>query len=113
MFRGHLRTLSYPQGMNMYCSANGVLLKDFKKHALNRSAQLIAGSEAVVGRLGRPIVYLRSSHSRKEDLARDLARRDGITNGLIGMFSCVEPCWSYTVRGNRETKKLELRPELR
>ncbi len=113
MFRGHLRTLSYPQGMQLYCSTNGVLLKDFKKHALERTEQLIAGSEAMVQRLGRPNEYLRSPQTRKEEVARARAQQDGITDGLIGMFRCVEPCWSYTVRGNRESKKLELRLELR
>jgi hypothetical protein len=112
MFRGHL-PLSYPQGMNHYCWTNGVLFKEFKKHALERTEQLIAGSEAVAKRAGRPIEYLRSPQTRKEDAARALAKRDGITDGLIGMFKCVEPCWSYTVRGNRQAKKLELRPELR
>lgn len=113
MFRGHLRSLAYPQGMNLYCRTNGVLFKDFKAHALERTEQLIAGSEAVARRANRPIEYLRSPQARKEDVARVLARRDGIRTGLIGMFACVEPCWSYTVRGNREAKKLELRPELR
>src|SRR5438132_13727030 len=89
MSRGHLRSLSYPRGMNLYCSTNGVLLKDFKTHALERTEQLIAGSEAAAGRAGRPIEYLRSPQARKEEVARALARRDGITDGLIGMFKCV------------------------
>jgi hypothetical protein len=113
MFRGHLRTLSCPGGMNLYCRANGVLFKDFKAHAQERTDRLIAESEAVAKQAGRPIEYLRSPQLRKEDLARAWAERDGIANGLIGMFTCVEPCWSVAVRGNRATKKLELRPEFR
>jgi hypothetical protein len=113
MFRGHLRTLSGPGGMNLYCRANGVLYKDFKKHAQERTDQLIAASEAVAKQAGRPIEYLRSPQMRKEDLARAWADRDRIATGLIGMFTCVEPCWSFAVRGNRAAKKLELRPEFR
>src|SRR5262249_15997073 len=34
--------------------------------------------------------------------------QDGITQGLIGVFSCVEPCWSYDIHRNRDTKQIEL-----
>jgi hypothetical protein len=90
-----------------------VMFRDFKVHAQQRTDQLIAASEAGAKQQNRPIEYLRSPQTRKEDRARELAKRDGITKGLIGMFECVEPCWSYTVRGNGGTKKLELRSELR
>lgn len=113
MFRGHLRTLSFPGGMGLYCRANSVLYKDFKTHAQERTDRLIAASEGVAKQAGRPITYLRSSQARKEDLARALAEQDKIANGLIGMFTCVEPCSSFAVRSNRATKKLELRPEFR
>jgi hypothetical protein len=113
VFRGYLRSLMSASGMNVYCWTNGILFKDFKIHALERTQQLIAASEAVAQRHNRPIEYLRSPQMRKEDRAREVAKRDGITDGLIGMFTCVEPCWSYTVRGNGGTKRLELRSELR
>ena len=29
VFRGHLRALSYPGGMNQYLASNGILFKDF------------------------------------------------------------------------------------
>ncbi len=64
-------------------------------------------SEAAVA-AGRPERYLASSAQSKEDLAREIARKDRIKTGLIAVFSAVEPCTSYTVRGNRETKKLQL-----
>src|SRR5262249_32716446 len=44
----------------------------------------------------------------KEDLARAIAERDGIREGLIAVFAAVEPCMSFNVRGNRETHKLEV-----
>jgi hypothetical protein len=39
-----------------------------------------------------------------------IQQRDGITEGLICVFTCVEPCQTYEVRRNRETKRVELRP---
>jgi hypothetical protein len=113
MFRGHLRELAYPRGMNCYCNFNDVKLTEFGKHAERLTDRLIEASEAEARRLGRPIEYLGSPKLRKEDHARVLARRDGVSEGLIGVFKCVEPCWSFALRGNRATKKLEFRPELR
>lgn len=113
MFRGHLRELAYPGGMLRYCNFNGVKLTDFKAHAERLTAHLMEAAQAEAKRLDRPIEYLSSPVVRKEDHARKIAQRDGITDGLIGVFTCVEPCWSFSLRGNRATKKLEFRPELR
>ena len=113
MFRGHLRQLSYPGGMNHYCNWNSVKLMEFKTHAQRQTEQLIEASQAEALRLGRPIQYLTSAKLRKEDLARKIAKRDGIGAGLIAVFRCVEPCWSFTLRGNSGTKKLEFRTEMR
>jgi hypothetical protein len=113
MFRGHLRELAYPGGMNYYCNCNGVKLVEFGKHAERLTDHLIGASEAEAKQLCRPIEYLASPKLRKEDHARSIAQRDSIAEGLIAVFKCVEPCWSFALRGNRATKKLEFRPELR
>lgn len=113
MFRGHLRELAYPDGMRRCCGVNGVKLTDFRKYAERLTAQVIAASEAKAQDAGRPVEYLTSPQVRKEDRARAIAQRDGITEGLIAVFKCVEPCWSFTLRGNRASQKLEFRPELR
>ncbi|MFO1044585.1 MAG: hypothetical protein U0941_22660 [Planctomycetaceae bacterium] len=39
----------------------------------------------------------------------DIACDDNVTQGLIAVFKCVEPCWSFKVGPNAETKMLELR----
>jgi hypothetical protein len=109
VFRGHLRQLSYAHGMECYLSANRVLLKDFKAHALERTAVLLDASLAEAKRLQRPVIYLNSSSRSKEDQARALAQRDQIRDGLIGVFKCVEPCWTFEVHRDRQRKLLELR----
>lgn len=113
MFRGHLRELAMPHAMLRYCNFNGIKLTDFGKHAEQLTDHLIHASEAKAKGLGRPIEYLKSPKLRKEDYARSIAQRDHITQGLIAVFKCVEPCWSFSLRGNRASKKLEFRPELR
>jgi hypothetical protein len=47
----------------------------------------------------RPVGYLRGGSESKEELARELAQRDKINSGLIALFTALEPCLSYTIRG--------------
>ena len=108
LIRGSLRAICYPKGMMGYLSATSILLKDFGRHVQAVSEQLKAASQARAAQLGRKVLYLTSSQVRKEDVARALAAREGLTSGLVCVLSCVEPCWSFTVRRNREVKRLEL-----
>jgi hypothetical protein len=50
---------------------------------------------------------------RKEDVARQIARDDGITRGLICVLTAVEPCWSFHVRRDPKQKRLVLEPAWR
>jgi len=107
-FRATLRMLFQPEIFECYLLRQGVLMKDFKAFALGMTERVKQmASEAAVA-AGRPTRYLRSSAESKEELARTIARQDGIKEGLVVVFSTLEPCLSYTVRGNRETKKLEM-----
>jgi hypothetical protein len=107
-FRGTLRMLANVTGLGHFLSYTGHLLKDFGSHALDLSRRVRAASLEVAQAAGRPIEHLRSPSVVKEDLARDIAKRDGITSGLIGVLSAVEPCWSYDITSNRRTGHLEL-----
>jgi hypothetical protein len=108
VFRGNLPQLSYRDGMERYLCANHVLFKDFKKHSIGQTERLIQATFAEAKRLQRPIVYLQSPKHSKEDLARALAAKHHVNEGLIAIFKSVEPCSTFYVHGNRETKKLEL-----
>jgi hypothetical protein len=46
---------------------------------------------------------------RKETRAMDIAHADNVTEGLIAVFKCVEPCWTFKVGPNAEKQRLELR----
>jgi hypothetical protein len=108
VFRGTLRTLAHRAGMLGYLWAVRVLLKDFAGHAQALTQQLKEASEELARRTARPIRYLPSSASSKEDIAREIARADGITEGLICILTAVEPCLSYEIVRDRESKRLEL-----
>jgi hypothetical protein len=107
-FSGSLRSLSYLKGFDKFLGAMGVLYKDFGKFAERVSERIKAHAHAFAERHGRPLMYLESSRVSKEEIARRVAERDGVTRGLVCVLSCVEPCRTYTVCRNRETKSLKL-----
>ncbi len=88
-----------------------VLLKDFAQFVSGCTDRVRQAAHQLAEQSGRPVTYLHRSSDRKETLARQLAQRDGIESGLIGIWSCVEPCYTYFVRRDREQQKLVLRLE--
>jgi len=114
IFRGYLSNL-FPDGaFARFLNANGVLLKDFRVFVQQTSAELKAHIERLAAEAGRPYQYLeaattKSSGTSKEELARAIAERDHITDGLICVLAVVEPCQSFTVQGNRAARKLEVK----
>ena len=108
-FRGTRRFLANVVGMLNFLWHRQVLLKDFKAFAGVITAEVRQAAEEVALKQGRPIEYLHNSVMDKEAWARQLAKRDGIQQGLIGVLKAVECCWSYEVGPNRAKKKLELR----
>lgn len=108
-FRGTRRFLANVAGMMGFLWQRQVLLKDFKAFAGRITAEVRQAAEASALSQGRPIEYLHNSDMAKEDWARQVAKRDGIQQGLIGVLKAVEGCWSYEVGPNRAEKKLELR----
>lgn len=112
-FRATLGMLFQPAIMGQYLSRQHVLLKDFKDYAQGITERIKAAARGAAEAAGRPEQYLPSARTSKEELARAIAQRDRIKAGRIVLFSTVEPCLSYTVRGNRAEKKLELVLETR
>jgi hypothetical protein len=107
--QGTLRSLYHPASMEAYLQLAHVLWKDFKTFTTGITARIRAASEGIARAAGRPFRYLPSVNLRKEDEAKKIALADGIDSGLIAVFGCVEPCRTYFMRGNRETKMLELK----
>ena len=106
-----LRPLYQPALMGRYLIRVGVLLKDFGAFAAGWTERVRGAAHRLAEEARRPLIYLHGSAQRKELLARDQARRDGLTTGLIGIWSVVEPCLTYFVRKDRAQKKLVLRLE--
>ncbi len=113
VLRGTLRALAVTCGMMDFLWRMGVLLKEFGQYVETTTSQLKAASLETARRLDRPIRYLPSSQLRKETIARQIAEADGITDGLICVLTCVEPCMSYEIHRDRIKKKLVLEPRHR
>jgi hypothetical protein len=107
VFRGTL-PLNHEAGMKGYLWAHGLGLKDFADHAQQISRRSKEAALAVMESAGRPVKYLNSGKDDKQQMARAIARADGINNGPICAFSAVELCSSYAIRGNRAEQKIQL-----
>jgi hypothetical protein len=113
IFHGHLTGFFPRDAFGRFLSSQGVLLKDFGRYVERTTRKLKTHIESVAAEHGRPMEYLQSAFTvangmSKEDLARRIAERDKIKEGLICVFSTLEPAWSFDVRGNRKTHKLEV-----
>jgi len=109
VFRGHIRRIVYPAGMTLFLNMRRVLFRDFKRFAIATSDRLQRITEDAVRKQGRPVRYLESSHTDKDALARAIARKDGVTEGLVAMLTCVEPCMTFSMGTNPKSNQLEIR----
>jgi hypothetical protein len=108
-FCGSLRSISYVKGLHNYLWFRRIPFKDFAAHSEEVTARLEEASLQQARQQGREIRYLNSAQHSKEDIARAIAARDRIKNGLICVLRSVDPCMSFQVNRNRQTHKLELR----
>jgi hypothetical protein len=108
LFRGTLRFLAFVEGMTGFMKRRGLLHKDFMAWSGSVTERIKADAIRLAERSGRPPIYLASSAMSKEREALAEAHRQGVSEGLIGVFSCVEPCLSYGLFRNRAQRTLDL-----
>ena len=108
-FRGTLLLLTSEGGMMEFLWRNQILLRDFGGYVDGVTDRVRCASEALAAQTpyGR-IRYLPSTRLRKEVVAREMAEQAPDREGLVAVLSCVEPCRSFHVRRNSETKRLRL-----
>jgi len=108
-FRGTWRWLANESGTKAFLSCFNILLKDYPQWVAKITDQVRDSCQKQAKRLGIEIRYLPSSLEVKEDLARQIAEAHGIEQGPICLLSVVEPCVAPSVKGNRDSKQLELK----
>ena len=112
VFKGSLLPLSYADGAMRFIASRGVRNKDFKRWAIEQTAQVVEGAECFAASQGvdriEPIVF---STLRKEDIAHKRQDELCIDSGLVGVWSATESCWSYRARFSAERGYPQLRRE--
>src|SRR3954465_343718 len=113
IFKGHLNGF-FPDGaFGRYLSRRGILLKDAGGFFEAETQRIRDHVVSLTAAAGRPVEYLAGSSTHrsgtsKEARARAIAERDGVTEGLVCVLSVVEPCRSFAVTSNRQTRRLEV-----
>ncbi len=114
IFKGHLSALYKQDGARCYLWTQGVGLKDFTPYAKATTARIADHCRALAREAGRPVISFDHHKTRnraafhKDDLAKDIAAEDGITEGIVCLISAVEPCMSFQVRKRMATGNLEI-----
>ena len=96
LFRGYLPIMS-GWSMAQFLNRQDIGRRGLKSFLLENAERVKEHAVAMAQRHGRPFQYL-SSNIRKEDTARKMAERDGIEEGLVCIFSILEPCRTFSFR---------------
>jgi hypothetical protein len=83
--------------MASFLDTRGIYRRDVKRFVLTQAYRLKDHARQMAAREGRPYQYL-GERTRKEDVARQLAERDGIQDGLVCVFSVLETCRTFSLR---------------
>lgn len=101
VFRGCCPLFLFVDGMLKWLLHMGIRLTEFSQWALATSEAMKRACLAEAERRRRPIRYLGVSGIRKDELARDILRENPVSEGLVCVLTCLEPCDTYRIRGNR------------
>ena len=85
--------------------SQGVPITGFGAYVKRATDEVVANAERVAADAGRPNLYVfgpsTGAGPSKEELARGIAERDGITEGLVCVLRAVEPCTTFGLRGHK------------
>jgi len=113
IYRGYLQSFFTVNGFGYFLSQENILLKDYGKYVKQITTELKTNIEKLAKQTGCIEQYLSDSKVNKEELAKQIQKQNNIKEGLICILRQVEPCYSFNVRGNAESQKLEIKYEYR
>ena len=97
LFRGYLPMMS-GAAMAQFLSSEDIQFRHLKTFLTEHAATLKAHAQTMAAEAGRPYLSLAAAGSRKEQRAREIAEAHGIEEGLVCVFSQVEPCNTCSFR---------------
>lgn len=103
VFKGMLKPLTYPAGLLSLFQRHRILNKDYKDWIKERSNAILTDAQTLSRHQCHcDVRYLSSSHIRKEELAHQIQRESGRSDGLIAVFSCMEGCHTFKAVYDKE-----------
>jgi hypothetical protein len=113
VFRGSLRKIAFVEGLKSYLWAQQILLKDFAAHVQQITERVKRAALRCMYASERPVQYLSSSLTNKEEIARAIAAKDQVLQGPVCALTCVEPCLTFDIHRNSKTRQLDLVQRMR
>ena len=112
IFKGYLSGLYKQDNVRCFLWAQGVALKDFTPYAKATTERIANNARRLATEAGRPVISFdhvktRNRVQQKEELARSIVERDGVTEGIVCLISAVEACMSFQVRKSMKTGRIE------
>src|SRR3712207_4034457 len=105
-FRGTLLGMVKTGGV-IYClRAFGNELKDFGRWAQTQTKRIKEAAIEVAKAAGRPVIHVQTHAESKEDIAKGIAARDGIKEGLICVLTAMEIGMNYELLKSQKNSKL-------
>jgi hypothetical protein len=110
VFHGILQRLIRKLGMYYFLNDSGIQLIDFKDYAVTQTERIKQAAVDEANRFNRPVQYLPSARQSKEELARKILEADPVDQGLICLFTTVEPCTTFSYVRSKNQHERGLKP---
>jgi hypothetical protein len=105
IFKGYLSRLFRPGSLRAWLWSQGVPITGFGAFVKQATEAVVANAARVAADARRPNLYVYGPASgagpSKDEPARRIAERDGISEGLVCVLRAVEPCTTFELRGHR------------
>ena len=109
VFHGTLQPLMRKLGMYYFLQDAGIQLIDFKRFALETTEKVKRAALREAEQFNRPVRFLKSSRDSKEDLAREILATNPVKQGLICVFTAVEPCMTFEYQRSKDRSERGLK----
>jgi hypothetical protein len=104
---GHLQGFWFRDDLAHFLDRQGVrIVRDFGRYVHEATERLRLHAEAIAKKAGRPFIDQDRVVRGKDDLAREIAQKDGITRGLICVFSTLELATCFALVKGRIVPRL-------
>lgn len=106
---GSLYPFCYAQGMSGYLRSQHIRIFDYPVFAQGLREQIRTNAETLAQTNGIEIEYVRKKNFRKEDRIQAILKERGNQEGLVHIFSALEPCTSYKPWHDKKTGQTYLK----